>query len=202
MENLKKPFIKFLIECGALKFGSFVLKSGKPSPFFIDIGQISTGKELEFMGDCLAHALKWSYPDVTMLFGPAYKGIPMAAVVAASYWRKYQKDLAVFYDRKEKKSHGEGGSFIGKMPKPEDKIVIIDDVFTDGGTKIEAFKALESTFKVKPLGVLVTVNRSKPNNAFGFPLCAIVNLLDIRDYLSENDEKNALLIDKFMEGNA
>ena len=199
MENIKTSFIKFLIKSGALKFGGFTLKSGKSSPFFINMGQISSGKELEFLGKCFARTLNDNFPETTSLFGPAYKGISLASVISTSYWLEYQKDLEVFFDRKEAKDHGEGGIFIGRTPGREDQVVVVDDVLTDGATKIEAMKSIAATFKVTPIGVMVAVDRSKPDVKPDFKVSSIVTLKDILAYLVETRDPHAQLMKNFME---
>lgn len=199
MNSYKRSIVEFLIECGALKFGEFRLKSGRMSPFFINIGCVSSGKRLDFLGDSLAQAIHAEFPDVSLLFGPAYKGISLATAVAGAYWRRYGKDLAVCFDRKEAKDHGEGGNLIGTIPSPADKIVIIDDVLSDGATKLVAIQSIERTFKVKPVGVTIVVNRAPKSAAVLFRAVSLIDLGDIRDYLTETGDARAGVVQAFWE---
>ena len=150
MNERKKEFIAFLVESQALQFGEFTLKSGDKSPFFVDLGCVRTGKALQFLGRALAQGLKERFPAATLLFGPAYKGIALATAAAVGCWSELGKDLPVCYNRKESKGHGEKGLFIGQAPTPEDRVVIIDDVLSSGGTKLDAAKALEACARGHP----------------------------------------------------
>ncbi|MBM4355912.1 MAG: orotate phosphoribosyltransferase, partial [Deltaproteobacteria bacterium] len=154
-------FVRFLVSEGALRFGDFTLKSGDRSPFFIDLGSIRTGRALWSLGGYLAEALDRSFPDANVLFGPAYKGISLATAAAVAAAHRTGRDLAVTFDRKESKDHGEGGSFIGYKPEPGDRIVIVDDVMSSGGTKVAAMDAIGKAFGVRPVGTLVTVDRAR-----------------------------------------
>ncbi|HNW33502.1 MAG TPA: orotate phosphoribosyltransferase [Candidatus Ozemobacteraceae bacterium] len=199
MNSFKRSIVEVLIECGALKFGEFKLKSGRTSPFFVDIGKVSSGKRLEFIGDSLAQTVNAAFPDVNFLFGPAYKGISLATAVAGAYWRRYGRDLAVCFDRKEAKDHGEGGTLIGTLPAPTHNIVIIDDVLSDGATKREALRSIEKAFKVTPIGVTVAVDRSPKGSAMPFKAVSLINLADICDFLSETGDARASVVQTFWE---
>lgn len=199
METYKSRFIEFLLECGALKFGEFRLKSGRSSPFFINLGEIDSGRRFEALGEFLAQALASGFPNATSLFGPAYKGIPLATAAAMGAWKVGSKDLGVFYDRKEAKEHGEGGTFIGRAPTPQDTVVIIDDVMTDGATKLEAIKAIEKRFQVTPAGVLVTVDRTFKGARPPFRLGSIVTLPEIVSFLRASQDGRADLINDYWE---
>jgi len=201
----KNEFIRFLIENNALKFGDFVLKSGDRSPFFVDLGKIRTGRALSRLGDILAGTIRKEFPEATLLFGPAYKGIAMAAAAASSYWRLFEVDLAVCFDRKESKDHGEGGSYIGQNPAPGDTVVIIDDVVSSGMTKFQAMDALERRFGVRPAGIVVTVDRTRRDSSAELRelnLRSVIDLDDLADYLESEDPQTALVVRKFREGTA
>jgi orotate phosphoribosyltransferase len=199
----RRNFISFLIANQALRFGEFVLKSGDTSPFFVDLGQIRTGRALDHLGVILAHELQRHFPRCDVYFGPAYKGIPMATAAAAASHRLFDTDPAVCFDRKEQKGHGEKGGFIGHTPAPDDRIVIIDDVVSSGGTKFEAMQAIESRFGVRPEGVLVCVDRCRRKDQTQLKklnLHAVVTLSDIVRYLEEQDDKRAATLRQFYGG--
>jgi orotate phosphoribosyltransferase len=199
--NRPAELIRFLLECQALKFGDFTLKSGAKSPFFIDLGHVRTGRQLDILGDFMAEAIKERFPETTILFGPAYKGIALAVAAATSYWRLSGCDLGVVFDRKEAKSHGEGGSYIGTQPTAADRVLLIDDVLTSGLTKREGIDSLRRTFGVASADILVIVDRRSKSGSAADDL-QFSSLLDIRtlsEYLSETGDARAELIQKWWE---
>jgi orotate phosphoribosyltransferase len=169
-------FIRFLVREGALRFGDFTLKSGDRSPFFIDLGSIRTGRALSELGVFLADALDRSFREANVLFGPAYKGISLATAAAVTAATRTGRDLALTFDRKESKDHGEGGMFIGYKPVAGDRIVIVDDVMSSGGTKVASMDAIERAFGVRPIGTLVTVDRARRDAGIDRKALGIVSL--------------------------
>ncbi len=202
MTDSQREFVDFLVETGALRFGEFTLKSGDRSPFFVNLGAIRTASALTRLGHTLARRLETAYPGTTLLFGPAYKGIAMATVTAVAHRELYGSDLAVCFDRKESKSHGEGGSFIGQRPTPADRVVVVDDVISNGGTKRAAMAALEAAFGVTGTGILVAVNRVRRRDEpglKGMPLSALIDLGDLVTYLHAIDSPQADEIVQFYQ---
>ena len=204
MKSEKREFIRFLVDSGCLKFGDFQLKSGDRSPFFVNLGRADSGAKLDVLGRALADAVQAAFPEATLLFGPAYKGIALAVAAAASAWYRQGKDIRFFYDRKEAKAHGERGKFIGHLPEPGEAVVMIDDVLSDGGTKVEAAAAIEAAFRTRPAGIVVAVDRRRrttPLPAGLPPVRAVIDLGDLCDYLEETgDAVHLQALRRFSEG--
>ena len=200
MEGYKREFIEFLENAGVLKFGDFTAKSGRKIPYFINAGDIKTGDQISKLGEFYAKAYFEKIGNKkTVLYGPAYKGIPIAVSVACAL-SKQGLDVPFFFNRKEEKDHGEGGVFVGYKPQGED-IVIVEDVITAGTAIRESMEILSSVKDSKVAAVFVMVDRKEKGKTeksamaevgeeFGFPVYSVVDVYDIIEYLSE-DEKNA-----------
>lgn len=156
---MNEGFIEFLVKEGALKFGDFTLKSGRKSPYFVNTGVICTGEGLDKLGKFFASAIM-EHGSAPIIYGPAYKGIPLAAAASISLSRDHGTPNSWLFNRKEAKTHGDKGAFVGKLPQEGEEVIIIDDVFTTGGTKYESVKLLEAMgAKVKYL--LIGVDREE-----------------------------------------
>ena len=200
MEGYKREFIQFLEGAGVLKFGDFTAKSGRKIPYFINAGDIKTGDQISKLGEFYAKAYFEKVGNKkTVLYGPAYKGIPIAVSVACAL-SKEGLDVPFFFNRKEEKDHGEGGVFVGYKPQGEE-IVIVEDVITAGTAIRESMEILSSVKDSKVAAVFVMVDRKEKGKTeksamaevgeeFGFPVYSVVDVYDIIEYLSE-DEKNA-----------
>ena len=160
MEAYKQEFIKFMVESDVLKFGSFTLKSGRQSPFFMNAGAYVTGYQLKKLGEYYAQAIHDNFgDDFDVLFGPAYKGIPLAVVTAIAYHELYGKEVKYCCDRKEAKDHGEGGSMVGYKPQDGDVIAIVEDVVTAGTAVRESIELFKHVADVKMAYLFVSVDR-------------------------------------------
>ncbi|MBR1532223.1 MAG: orotate phosphoribosyltransferase [Eubacterium sp.] len=199
MEQYKREFIEFLEGAGVLKFGDFTAKSGRKIPYFINAGDIKTGEQIQKLGEFYA---KTYFEKVgnkkTVLYGPAYKGIPIAVSVAVAL-AKNGLDVPFFFNRKEEKDHGEGGVFVGYTPKDGEEIVIVEDVITAGTAIRESMSILSSLYS-KVAAVFVMVDRKEKGKTeksamaevgeeYGFPVYSVVDVYDIIEYLEE-DETN------------
>ena len=195
--NYKEEFIRFLAECGVLKFGTFKLKSGRIAPYFLNAGEYKTGAQIKRLGEFYAACIRENDLDVQTLFGPAYKGVPLAISAAVAMYEKYGRDVSFCFDRKEVKDHGEGGMFVGKQPQDGEKIVIIEDVMTSGKALKEVLPKLRGAANVNITGMVITVDRmekalgsekSAVQQAWdeeGVRVCSIVTIRDIIDALEE-----------------
>lgn len=201
METYKREFIAFLQEAGVLKFGDFTAKSGRKIPYFINAGDIKTGAQIAKLGEFYAKAyLEKVGNKRTVLYGPAYKGISIA-VSASIALAKNDLDVPFFFNRKEAKDHGEGGVFVGYVPKEGEEVVIVEDVITAGTAIRESMANLGTLTGVKVAATFVMVDRKEKGQGelsamaevekeFGFPVYSVVDVYDIIEYLEE-DEANA-----------
>ena len=200
MEGYKREFIQFLQNAGVLKFGDFTAKSGRKIPYFINAGDIKTGDQISKLGEFYAKAYFEKIGNKrTVLYGPAYKGISIA-VSSAVALSKQGLDVPFFFNRKEVKDHGEGGVFVGYVPKEGEEIVIVEDVITAGTAIRESMDILSSVKGAKVKAVFVMVDRKEKGKTdmsamgelekeYGFPVYSVVDVYDIIEYLEE-DESN------------
>ena len=160
MESYKEEFIHFMVDCGVLRFGSFVTKSGRQTPFFINTGNYQTGSQLRRLGGCYARAIHDAFGlSFDVLFGPAYKGIPLSVAAAMAVSELYGTDLRYCSNRKEVKDHGDKGILLGSRLGDGDRVVIIEDVTTAGTSIKETMPILRAQGDVKPVGLVVSVDR-------------------------------------------
>ena len=197
MESYKREFIQFLEMAGVLKFGDFTAKSGRKIPYFINAGEIKTGKEIATRGEFYARAYREKLGQrKTVLYGPAYKGISIA-VSAAGALSRDGLDVPFFFNRKEAKDHGEGGVFVGYVPKSGEDVVIVEDVITAGTAIRESMAILSRLEGVKVAATFIMVDRKERGKGeklameeveeeFGFPVYSVVDVYDIIAYLEEN----------------
>ncbi len=199
MVQYKHDFIEFLESAGVLKFGDFTAKSGRKIPYFINAGDIKTGDQIAKLGEFYARAYREKLGErKTVLYGPAYKGIPIA-VSAAAALSKHGIDLPFFFNRKEEKDHGEGGVFVGYKPKAGEEIVIVEDVITAGTAIRESMENMRSLEGARVVATFVMVDRKEKGKGeksamaeveeeFGFPVYSVVDVYDIIEYLEEKEE--------------
>ena len=187
----KEEFIQFMAECGVLTFGDFTLKSGRKAPYFINTGNYKTGKQLCRLGEYYAACMQENGMTADVLFGPAYKGIPLAAAASIAMWKNHGVDVGYAYDRKEVKDHGEGGMTVGSKLEDGTKVVLIEDVMTSGKALREVYPKLKSVADVNITGMVITVDRQEKGlqseqsavqevkAEFGIDVHAIVTMSDI-----------------------
>lgn len=214
MESYKREFIQFLENAGVLKFGDFTAKSGRNIPYFINAGEIKTGDQISRLGEFYTKAyLEKLGNKKAVLYGPAYKGIPIAVSVACAL-SKNGLDVPFFFNRKEEKDHGEGGVFVGYKPQSGEEVVIVEDVITAGTAIRESMAVLSKLEGVKVSAVFVMVDRKEKgltdksamgeiSDEFGFPVYSVVDVYDIIEYLEENEEnlENVNRIKAYLEIN-
>jgi orotate phosphoribosyltransferase len=197
MQDYQKAFIEFAIEQGVLKFGEFQLKSGRISPYFFNAGLFNSGKAMAQLAKSYANAIVDAGVDMDVLFGPAYKGIPLAATTAMALSQDFDRDTPYAFNRKEKKDHGEGGSLVGAPL--EGKILIIDDVMTAGTAIRETMDMMQAQPNAKPAGVIIAIDRQERGKGelsatqevakdYGIPVISIVKLEQIIEYVSQKEE--------------
>jgi len=196
----KQEFIDFMQGAGVLTFGDFTTKSGRKTPYFVNTGSYKTGMHISVLGDYYADAIVQSGEKYDALFGPAYKGITLAAAAAGSLYRNHGVDVPYFFNRKEAKDHGEGGSLVGYAPKDGDKVVIIEDVVTAGTAVRESVALLKGAADVTITALFVSVDRMERGKGgrstlcelreeFGIHVYSIITARDIIDSLPVGDKR-------------
>ena len=207
MQNYKKQFAEFLVNADALQFGEFTLKSGRVSPYFFNSSKFNTGPLIEQLGQYYASAILQQAPDCSLVFGPAYKGIPLCVTVATALSKKLNRNIGYFFNRKEIKTHGDQGTFVGQLPQPGDMVVMVDDVFTDGQTKIESVDFVRELCKIEFSGVLVALDRMENSSRgvdaiaefklkTGVPVWSIITIREVCLYLKNRIVNGNLVLDE------
>ena len=213
MEQYKQEFIEFMVDSRVLKFGDFTLKSGRKSPFFMNAGGYVTGSQLKKLGEYYAKAIHdKSGDDFDVLFGPAYKGIPISVVTAIAYSELYGKEVRYCSDRKEEKDHGaDKGSFLGSKLQDGDRVVMIEDVTTSGKSMEETVPKVRGAADVEIVGLMVSLNRMEVGlggeksaleeikERYGFDAHAIVDMAEVTEYLHNRPYKGEIIIDDAMK---
>ena len=208
MESYKQEFIDFMVESQVLKFGEFTLKSGRKSPFFMNAGGYVSGSQLKKLGEYYARAIHSVYgDDFDVLFGPAYKGIPLSVVTAIAYSELYGKEIRYCSDRKEEKDHGaDKGSFLGSKLQDGDRVVMIEDVTTSGKSMEETVPKVKGAADVEIVGLMVSLDRmvgkggvkcalEEVKDLYGFPTNAIVSMKDVVEHLYNRECQGKVVID-------
>lgn len=209
MEQYKQEFIEFMVDSDVLKFGEFTLKSGRKSPFFMNAGAYVTGSQLKKLGEYYAKAIHDKYgDDFDVLFGPAYKGIPISVVTAIAYSELYGKEVRYCSDRKEEKDHGaDKGSFLGSKLKDGDRVVMIEDVTTSGKSMEETVPKVRGAADVEIVGLMVSLNRmevgkggeksalEEVKDTYGFETNAIATMAEVVEHLHNRKYKGRVVID-------
>lgn len=208
MEQYKQEFIEFMVESDVLKFGEFTLKSGRKSPFFMNAGAYVTGEQLRKLGQYYARAIHAHYgDDFDVLFGPAYKGIPLTVATTIAYAELYGKQIRYCSNRKEIKDHGDTGILLGSYIKDGDKVVIIEDVTTSGKSMEETVPIIRAQGDVEIIGLEVSLNRQERGKGetttaleeirdlYGFETNAIVTMQEVVECLYNKPCKGKIVID-------
>ena len=207
MKAYKKEFIKFMIDCGVLTFGDFVTKSGRKTPFFVNTGNYKKGSQLKKLGEFYAQAIKENFEEnVNILFGPAYKGIPLTVTTSIALSELYDMDVEYCSNRKEIKDHGDKGILLGANLKDKDKVLIVEDVTTAGTSIRETMPILKEQCNADVVGLIISVDRMEKGTGeksaldeieenFGLKTCAIVTMQEIIDYLYNKKINDKIIID-------
>ncbi|MCD7922223.1 MAG: orotate phosphoribosyltransferase [Clostridiales bacterium] len=208
MEQYKQEFIQFMVESDVLKFGDFTLKSGRKSPFFMNAGAYVTGSQLHRLGEYYAKAIYDTYgADFDVLFGPAYKGIPLSVVTAIAFYELYGREIRYCSNRKEAKDHGDAGILLGSGLQSGDRVVIIEDVTTSGKSIEETFPIIQAQGDVTIVGLMVSLNRMEVGKGgekcaldeirdlYGFETSAIVTMDEVVEYLYNKPCGGRIVID-------
>ena len=206
----REEFITFMVRSGVLTFGDFTTKSGRKTPYFVNTGNYKTGAQAAKLGDYYAACIQEHMPEgITCLFGPAYKGIPLAVSAAASLYRNYDRDLPYCFNRKEAKDHGEGGVIVGMQPQDGDHVIIIEDVITAGTSVRETVPLLKAAANVTIDALVISVDRmergqgdlsavQEVEQTFGIPTYSLVSTREIIDMLHNHPVDGKVYIDDAM----
>jgi orotate phosphoribosyltransferase len=207
MERYKQEFIEFMIDCEVLKFGDFVTKSGRRTPFFVNTGFYRTGSQLAKLGEYYSNAIRDNFgTDFDILFGPAYKGIPLSTATTIEFARLTGKDIRYCSNRKEVKDHGDTGILLGSPIKDGDKVLIIEDVTTAGTSIEETYPIIKAQANADILGLIVSVDRcergqgtksalTEISEKYGMKTCAIVTMKEVVEHLYNKEYKGRVIID-------
>ena len=194
MSRMKQEFLKFMQDCGALLFGDFTLKSGRKSPYFVNTGEYKTNRQIERLGEFYGVLIEDSGVGFDVLYGPAYKGIPLAVSAGSNL----EKEVGISFNRKEEKDHGDGKAILGYVPKDGDRIAIIEDVTTAGTSIRETLDLFKQTANVKVVALYISIDRMEKGTGdvsatqqiekeYGIPVFAIATARDIIDYLGDSE---------------
>lgn len=208
MEQYKKDFIEFMVNSNALKFGEFTLKSGRKSPYFMNAGAYTTGMQLKQLGEFYAHAINDTFClDFDVVFGPAYKGIPLSVVTAIAIHELYGKEVRYCSNRKEVKDHGDTGILLGSNLKDGDRVLIVEDVTTSGKSIEETYPIVKAAADVDVIGLEVSLNRcevgkdttetalTQVSSLYSMKTSAIVTIHEVAQYLHNREINGEVLID-------
>ncbi len=209
MKQYKIDFIKFMIDSNVLTFGDFTTKSGRKTPFFINAGNYKTGEQLKKLGEFYATAIQEQYGTFDILFGPAYKGIPLSVTTAIAL-NELGMNVSYCSNRKELKDHGDKGILLGSKLSDQQKVLIIEDVTTAGTSIYETMPLLKAQADVEVIGLIISVNRMEKGQGeqtalveleekFGFKTCAIVTMAEVIEYLYKRDIDGTVIIDDEMK---
>ncbi|MCD8131963.1 MAG: orotate phosphoribosyltransferase [Lachnospiraceae bacterium] len=209
MEQYKQDFIGFMVDSHVLRFGEFTLKSGRKSPFFMNAGAYVTGVQLQKLGEYYARAIHENFgDDFDVLFGPAYKGIPLSVATVIAYSQLYGKEIRYCSNRKEVKDHGDTGILLGSALKDGDRVVIIEDVTTSGKSIEETYPILKAQADVEVKGLMVSLNRMEKGRdgqvsalqeikeKYGIEARAIVTMAEVTEYLYNRPYRGQVIIDE------
>lgn len=207
MEQYKKEFIEFMIDCNVLKFGDFVTKSGRKTPFFVNTGFYRTGSQLQRLGEYYAEAINSEFGmDFDVLFGPAYKGIPLTVATTMAIAERYDEDIKYCSNRKEVKDHGDKGILLGSPIEDGNRVVIIEDVTTAGTSIEETLPIIKAQGNVEMVGMVVSVDRMERGQGtksalkeieekYGFKTTSIVTMAEVVEHLYNKPYKGKIIID-------
>ena len=205
--SYKEAFITFMVRSGVLTFGDFTTKSGRRTPYFINTGNYKTGAQASQLGDYYAACIQEHFPDgVDCLFGPAYKGIPLAVAAASSLYRNYGRDLPYCFNRKEAKDHGEGGVMVGYKPQDGDRVAIVEDVVTAGTAVRESIALFQQVADVSIRALFVSVDRMERGTRdcstldelredYGITVCPLVTVREFIAFLHNREVDGKVYID-------